>query len=790
MKRLSALLLALCSLLPSCTADRSLPPDPPAASTEAPIPPPPEESAGTEAPQENEPSPPLPLAITEIMADNRYLVRGNDRDWVEIHNLAEVELGLDGCFLSDDEDHPHALSLDGLTVSAGGYLVVELGEDSPFRLSADGETVGLYQGNLLLSSLSYPAHENGESFSPEGSCAFPSPGQANTEEGYLASLDLTPLPDLVITEVMSSNKSHLPVKGKCYDLVEVTNRSSAPLDLGSYTLTDKRKEPERYHFPAVTLEPGDSFVVWCSGDPTLGPGHASFKISSSGESLYLARDGVLTDALVVPGDLKPDESYGRTGNYPVYLAEPSFGLPNGEGFRTGIAPPTASIPSGILPESIRVSLSGPGSIHYTLDGSRPTTASPVYTGPLTIEKTTTIRAFCSADGRTSSEAAFTYILGGGHQLPVVSIAIPQHLLTGEAGILNHIDQDYEYEAMLTMIEEGEEKFSIPFGFRLHGNDSRKGEKQNFQLRFRAEYGAGKLHYPLFDRRDFDEYNSLLLKGGSEDYPRAIMRDELAAAIADQSTALYTQDYKPVVLYLGGEYWGLYYFRERFSDDYAADHLGVSPESVDLLYSYGGVQSGSAESYNTLLDWVEASDMTLPENYAALCEQVDIHSLMDWYICRSYMGDKDLANIRYFRSSESDGKWRWMFFDLDWSFTTAKDRPFSAIVPKNGYHTLILGALASREGRDAFLRRYAELMDSILNEEYILAVIDRIAGEIQSEIPADRARWGYSVSGWQSAVEQLRAYVRDGVRDRRVLDDLQTYFSLSDAEMIGYFGKTG
>ena len=380
------------------------------------------------------------------------------------------------------------------------------------------------------------------------------------------------------------------------------------------------------------------------------------------------------------------------------------------------------------------------------------------------------------------------MVGVRHDLPVVTVAIPQDKLTGENGVLNHIKASYEYESVLTLIEDGVEKFSIPCGFRLHGNDSRKGAKQNFSLRFRSEYGAGKLKYPVFDNRDFAEYDSLLLKGGSEDWGRAMIRDELATGLVGGTTNLYAQAIKPVVLYLGGEYWGIYYLRERYSDFYVETHLGVPRESVDILYSSAGyTQFGSDAEYKELLRYVRTHDMSTPENYAYLIEHIDATSLMDWYVARSYVGDVDLANVRRFRSDAGDGKWRWMYFDLDWGFYHSES-PFSKIVGMfGGDRTLMQALIASPVGRDAFLARYDQLLDTVFNEENINAYIDGLVAEIGSEIPRDRARWNRTVSNWEAEVQFLRDFDKNGRRTKRILNDLQNYFSLSDAEMDAYFG---
>ena len=341
---------------------------------------------------------------------------------------------------------------------------------------------------------------------------------------------------------------------------------------------------------------------------------------------------------------------------------------------------------------------------------------------------------------------------------------------------------------MTLFEDRQEKFNIPCGLTLHGNDSRFGAKKNYQLRFRAEYGASKLNYRLFDSRDIDEFNSLLLKGGSEDWGTAMLRDELATSIADGTTTLYTQAMKPVVVYLAGEYWGVHHLRERFSNDYVASHMNVSPESVDILYSsFGYAQDGTTEDFDAIKTYVLLNNMTTNENYAYLCEQIDVVSLMDWYICRTYMEDTDTANIRRCRSIEGDGKWHWMYFDLDWSFYSRDSKPVTGIIESaDGDYRLIHALLASEAGQDAFLKRYAYLMETVLNEEFINNRIDEILAPILSEMPRDRDRWGRSMEYWHSCVQQLRDFTVG--REKIIINDLKNYFSLSDGQIEYYFGS--
>ncbi len=732
---------------------------------------------------------PFDVIVNEVMPDNEILCLGHDQDWVELYNADSKEAVLDGFYLTDNAEKPNLIDLSGKTIPAGGFLVIVLDAAAPFRLSSLGETVYLTYDGKVASYVSFGAAGAGASFSKDGICPYATPGFENSEEGRKAYLATVKLPELIINEVMSSNSKYAPVNGKCYDLVEIYNNSDKVLNLADYTFSDKRSEPDRFKFPAVSLNPGEFYVIYCSGQTNLGSDHASFKISSAGETVYLAKNGVIFDQVRVPSDVNDNESYGRTESGFAYFSTPTIGKQNGTVYEVAVAAPQANYSTGFYTKAIKVSLTGEGTIYYTLDGSRPTTSSKIYSGPISVTDVTTIRTFCVKDGYSSLLTAYTYVINKAHDLPVVVLSIPQNSLTGSQGVLNNIAYNYEYESVVTLIENGEEKFSVPCGFRLHGNDSRKGAKQNFQLRFRSEYGAGKLRYPLFDDRNIDEYDSLLLKGGSEDWKTAMLRDELASAIVDGNTNLYALAIKPVVLYLGGDYWGIYYLRERFSDDYVAGHLNVSPESVDIAESTGaGAESGSVASFHALWKYVESHDMSKTENFEYLAERIDITSLMDWYICRSYMGDKDLANIRRFRTSEGDGKWYWMWYDMDWAFHHTTDQPLTSIVnSSNGDPVLIRALLKSKEGKDAFLKRYAELMGTILNDEHFNKVLDELVAVIESEIPNDRARWGASVKGWESAIARIRNYTKDGARAKRVLQDLKSYFNLSDNQMTAYFG---
>lgn len=728
------------------------------------------------------------ISISEVMADNAEFVFGCVDDWVELYNDGDEEVSLDSWKLAKKESGKSAVKLDGMKIGAKDYLVVRLPESAAFHLSKNGDTLSLICGQTVADQLTFDASIGCGSWCHEGCCEYPTPGFPNTASGYEAYLKTIKLPALSINEVVSSNSKYAPVDGKFYDFVEVYNGSGKALDLSEYWLSDKRSEPKRYRFPSVTLEAGGYYLVYCSG--LAGEDHAPFKIGSTGETLYLSDSTGFIDCVRVPGDLPKDESYGRNGSALVYMTEVTPGGPNANGHSAGISAPTANFASGAYDAPISVELSGGGTIYYTLDGTEPTSSSKVYSGPITVDHIASIRAFREENGRKSALTSFFYLVNIEHAYPVLNVAIKSEYLTGSEGVLNHIDPEYEHEAFITLMDNGVECFSVPCGFKLHGNDSKKGVKQNFQLRFRAKYGMSKLEYKVFENRDITTFNSLLLKGGSEDCTFCGFRDELCTGLVDGTTNLEVQAYRPVILYLNGEYWGIYWLRERIDAEYCAQRLGVSADSINLLKDYGeAVVDGSKKDYDDLIAYCKNHDLRNDADYEWVISKIDYVSMMDWYICRSYMGDTDLANVRFFSSSESDGKWRWCFFDLDWAFWNNTEDPIGKTARDDGNHVIMVSLLKNSRFRDAYLKRTAKLMSTVLNERTIIAAVDRFVELMRPEIERDRTRFGFTVASWESAVNKLKEYVRDGQRDATYLAGIQKYFGLSYDQMISYFGRT-
>ncbi len=191
------------------------------------------------------------------------------------------------------------------------------------------------------------------------------------------------------------------------DWIELRNLLDTPIGLAGLYLTDDPAVPTQWPFPAGTTIPAKGYlVVYASGkdvrDPALdqqGWMHTNFNLSNDGEYL-----GVMTaggDAIHAFAPVYPlqrtDISFGLDAQLnPRYYTTPTPGAANTAGIAGLVGDTTFSVDRGFFtqPFSLEISTATAGAtIRYTTNGSLPTeTNGTVYSGPLTIDRTTTIRA--------------------------------------------------------------------------------------------------------------------------------------------------------------------------------------------------------------------------------------------------------------------------------------------------------------------------------------------------------------------------------------------------------------
>lgn len=750
------------------------------------------------------------IRISEIMAKNRATLRDGDgdfSDWIELENCSEEDVDLGGWSISDKENKPGWVFPD-VTLPAGQRLLVYAsGKDradglhTGFSLS-EGESLYLYNkhGCLACTADIFSARADiSLCLTGSGELAeslYPTPGFENSASGYDAwQSSLESAYPLVINEVTVANFGswYGGALGRC-DWVEIKNVSDRELLLSDYFLSDDNEDYSLWRFPEISLLPGELLLVCCDDSGQSAGGNyvqAPFSLDSVSETLYLSGPEGLIDYASLR-DIPFGGSYGRVPgeNGWFFFSEPTPGWGNGAGYRRVSETPRALSPDGVFDgvDALSVEIEGKGTIYYTMGGYLPTSNSAVYTGSLSVDKTCVIRAVAVEEGALPSRPlTLSYIINENHSLPVLS------LVSDDAGEFDSMYSNgrkgLELPGSLALYEE-EGGFNIPCGIKMHGETSLILPKKNMSVRFRGAYGQERLDYDAFGG-GVTEFTHLALRAG-QDYYSAIIRNELCENLCLASTdSVVAQRSKYCVLYVNGEYYGIYALLEKVNEQLYASNAGVSRDSVTVIESEVPFDS---DLFQDVFRFCFENDMSLSENYEHFCSLMDVDSLIDWLILEGYCANADLTygNLRYCRSTENDGKWRLMFYDLD-STLLDREQNFYNLLSYYGLQTrqvsrLIAPLLKNEVFVDRLLTRAGELLNSTLTDEKVLAEIERLAAQIEPEVARDYARFGMSLEKWLWNIDYLKDFiVGDSWREHNI-DTLCEMFGLTEEQRAEYFGQ--
>jgi hypothetical protein len=542
--------------------------------------------------------------------------------------------------------------------------------------------------------------------------------------------------------------------------------------------------------------------------------HANFKVDNGNEEVFLYdAGGVLvdrTDDRFVPADY----SCGRFpdgGDTWMFFSAPTPEAPNTIGGDDDFAvAPDFSLPGGRYqgPQlTVAISSSRPGAtITYTTDGSDPQDGSTPYTDPLTIESTRVVRARTFEPGRAPSLISTqSYILDDETPLAIVSLVTdPPNLWDYETGIYvmgPYAQPDYPYhEANFWMDWERPahaeffppegQGFSVLLGIKIHGGTTRALPQKSFRLITRGGYGPTEMACQVFPEKPTQVYRRLILRNAGNDWCLTHMRDGFVHNLAAR-IGLDHQAYRPVHTYLNGVYWGVYNIRELIDAYYLADNHGIDPGSIDLLELNAEVMEGSAEQYNDLLGYLHTHDLADDEAFAYVTERMDVENYADYVILRVFCANTDWPanNLRYWRSDELDGKWRWIIYDTELGLGLnrygAQDRTLAwALAPNSGawqnapWSTFLLRSLLRNHDFCVFfINRYADLLNTLLSPQSTLALWDQMSATIAGEMPRQFQRWGRSLDIWDEQNDITRGFLRQRPAIARA--HLMAQFDLTD-----------
>ena len=432
------------------------------------------------------------------------------------------------------------------------------------------------------------------------------------------------------------------------------------------------------------------------------------------------------------------------------------------------------------PVTLEMTCRVPGAeIYYTTDGSIPTDRSDYYDGPITLESTEddyhtlsdytgishedfmpeenmlrgrVIRAAVFRDGeRLGDVHSAAYFVGVDRQseygdVPVVSLIMEEDdLFDYEKGIYtlgmayddwyealdgeaygwwelggNFHNRGIEWERPVHvdyLPADGSEGFAQEMGVRIKGNATRIYNQKSLRLIARSEYGEKRVDYPLFAENT--EYKQFLLRSGGNDCSYAKIRDPLVQNLS-RGLRLPTQQSSPCVVFINGEYWGVYSLTEEYSDHYLERHFEIDRDNAILIKRFEVEEGQESDSalFEDMLTFVITNDMSDPETYAEAAQMLDMGNAADYFAVQLYVDNVDgipqnnnnwqMWRARTLDSSNpyGDGRWRFVLFDIDgaadltgdgWDFENDCLTPVLSEDGGNGtYFAMLLRSLCESE----------------------------------------------------------------------------------------------
>lgn len=501
--------------------------------------------------------------------------------------------------------------------------------------------------------------------------------------------------------------------------------------------------------------------------------------------------------------------------------------------------------SGIFNESLSISLElnngfpSDAEIYYTINSSNPTINSKKYAGSIELKITDQLKRYevktvIYYRGEYSEVFEKEYILckntDNDYGLDTIYITTRlKNLYDYETGIFTkgktydeyRVNGDsprpgYPYgnydmrgeewirDAHLIMFNaDGESVINDDIGIGVSGGTSSAMDVKSIKIYADEKYGSKEDKFQIDLKKEkkgylsnVTEYNSLRLRSGSQDMDLGNIRSSVVSALANGSNFDGCTESRRSLVFLNGDFYGIFDIQQNYSDSFLARHFNLS--DPDKIEKVKGGESVSFEQMQLL--GLFDTDLNNEEERKKLEAQIDMDNYLLYYaielLCGNtdwpqngfemwrYVGTKDKDNVY------SDGRWRFLLFDVDLSFPIdstplffqgCKDEQFDAIMQgKNrAANSTFVNVMQSVYYRDKFITILCDLLNTSFSSENMLKIINMENNKIKSA-REDFYSDEYNIQT-ELCLEQMRQYALK--RPAKIEECIARYFGFVDKYVL-------
>ena len=359
-------------------------------------------------------------------------------------------------------------------------------------------------------------------------------------------------------------------------------------------------------------------------------------------------------------------------------------------------------------------------------------------------------------------------------LPIIKITIDEkYLWSADSGLylLDYCFEKWEFPATIEYLEDNSTIFYDSIGFRIKGEASRGQSMKSFGIYWKEEYGKKNLEYQMFPDISISKFKRLFLRNSGNDFGETHIKDASISMIYKDYANVEYQAYKPCVLYLNNDYWGIYNIREMITPHHFDYHFNVNNDEVDLLERSElnpKIDDGSKEEWiNDIIYFIQNNELSDNENYNTLSEMIDINSYIDYVIIQTYIANTDwpINNVKWWRERTSSNytKWRWVIFDTDHAFKrTNVNKVWIGDLYGNYYNEskkdgfyIFNNLIKNEEFKELFLERYLFFIENVFEKGRVERIILNNKEKIKIEYINHHIKWNtLSINQWSKEIDEM------------------------------------
>jgi hypothetical protein len=790
-------------------------------------------------------------AITILDEDGEY------NDWIEVYNAGAEAIDLAGYSLTDDAGQPAQWVFPSYVLQPGDYMVVFCSSKNRFasppatsfhtsyaftpQIGWNNHTMQeafIWDGvsNLVINTCSYwSGGYTSNSIFNQTSTEYAASVSSFVDGGdYACSAqfgevsNLRPvlrINDIVVGENNAQNcntcypapygnwyfSARMQTLYRAEDLI-AAGVTAGPIDSLAFDVA--YTDPSFYDYVSIQLTTSANSELSFEFINTNGSYfHTNFSVSGTGENVWLYNpDGALIDSL----EITMQSLNASIGSYPdgadlnVLFATPTPGSSNNENEPADgyTLEPTFDVNPGFYDNAQSVSILNPNGplseVRYTIDGSEPQSNSTLYEGnPISIDTTTVLKARAFEPNRIPGQSAVgSYFIDIHHVTPIISISTDNANLYGPEGMFDNPFSDWLKSGYVEYFDSTDAHnllMSQYTGMIMDGGagGSRSQPQRSFRLKLAdGIFGEAPFEHQVIPTLPYRQvYSDFYLRNGSNQYLALQYKDAAQCRMMSEGTHNYFSGWRPVTVYINGQYHGLYEIREKFNSEKFEIQDNASTNDMSILsqsYYYGGILRGvEGDPQDYWDDWgyVSQLDATSPDYVNMIGQFYDLDNYTDYVIGESFMTNVDWPwnNIKIYRSDATDFKWRFALQDLElglgpnswtdcttnhieWLFGNTNGNPFT---------TPWYNMMQHDDYRLHFVNRFADLLNTSYRSERLVEIADYHYNMVIDEMPNYMARWGdpNNVDGYVQWFTENHNIFRDQLacRPEQVRYHIETYF---------------